>query len=71
MSAARSRLSHIAHRPSELGDMRMSISPSLRAIMSMWSRRAPRSMISPPATPRAAKNVLASMRSAMTVRCTG
>ena len=38
-----------------VGEMRMPMSPSFCTSMSMWSRRAPSTVISPPAMPHAAR----------------
>ncbi len=61
----------MAHMPSVSGEIRMPISPSFCTSMSMWSARAPARVISPPATPSAARKVAASMRSGTTVCSTG
>ena len=70
-SADRKRPLLMAHMPSESDEVRTPISPSLRHGIAMWSGWAPRRMISPPATPSAARNVAASIRSLIAVCSAG
>ena len=71
ISVARSRCGDMAHSPPLMVDVRRFISPSLSQSIRRWPGWAPRSVISPPAMPTAARNTAVSMRSDTGVWSTG